>query len=508
MQFPEGPYYAWHIYADFSHQSELPKELEVHANHFKQMHLIGKEITPKTIELLLEQLFQGMLRDLYISPFAPNDLYNDQYHRELHRQLLYDRYTYGCGAAGYNQEKSIAVFARLDEYILNRHTPIKNDERALCHPVVIFESFEEMAEAIQNMILTGSLDGKRERPPVVSDVRRGIDPSLLCWIENELGEVLKSPGGLDKVVSLMGNYYINGYPVFPDWLAPEPGNWTILGELPNLKVLYMPKLALDNYDFLLHCPNLENVGLSLTNLSDAHVLENLPNATNLSLPAVEFDDFSFLLNCHRLEILDLSQTNFRDCSILTKLPELKMVELPAERQLLHLEKLEPLPVQVKTNPSRVRGEGILSYDVIKPCLVEPWSIAPPYKVLYIDIDDEKTWEGRKITQKVVEKLIEKIKNKKIHELMLSLEYWGEDEYMTLSIFRKGVLLSFTDDQKKLCYILYDPTHPVDWTQVEDEGLGDDPGEYATTDLNLAAECVAYFIKTGKLYPGAYWARYY
>ena len=224
----------------------------------------------------------------------------------------------------------------------------------------------------------------------------------------------------------------------------------------------MPKLALDNYDFLLHCPNLENVGLSLTNLSDAHVLENLPNATNLSLPAVEFDDFSFLLNCHRLEILDLSQTNFRDCSILTKLPELKMVELPAERQLLHLEKLEPLPVQVKTNPSRVRGEGILSYDVIKPCLVEPWSIAPPYKVLYIDIDDEKTWEGRKITQKVVEKLIEKIKNKKIHELMLSLEYWGEDEYMTLSIFRKGVLLSFTDDQKKLCYILYDPTHPVDW----------------------------------------------
>ena len=177
--------------------------------------------------------------------------------------------------------------------------------------------------------------------PIFPNVRRGIDPSLLCWIENELGEVPKSPEGLDKVVSLMGNYYINGYPVFPDWLAPEPRNWTILGELPNLKVLYMPKLALDNYDFLLHCPNLENVGLSLTNLSDAHVLENLPNATNLSLPAVEFDDFSFLLNCRRLEILDLSQTNFRDCTILTKLPELKMVELPAERQLLHLEKLDP-----------------------------------------------------------------------------------------------------------------------------------------------------------------------
>ncbi|MDE6362755.1 MAG: hypothetical protein K2L86_00565 [Lachnospiraceae bacterium] len=303
---------------------------------------------------------------------------------------------------------------------------------------------------------------------------------------------------------------MRGYPRFPDWLAPEPGNWSLLGELPNLEVLFMPELRLENYDFLRNCEKLERVGLSRTNLADSHALENLSGVTFLDLPPAEFDDFSFLLKCRSLEIVDLSQTNFRDCAILAQMPELKRVLLPADRQLLHRDLLDPLPVQVKTDPRRMRGEGFPSYDLIKPHPIEPWDTAPPYTVLYIDMDEERTWKGREITRKVVDKLIKKIQTRKLDELNLSLEYWGEDESMTLIMSGEGVCVTFYDEEQRINFCLFDPNHPVDWNrghQVGDQDA-DDFGEYATDNLALAADCAAYFIKTGKLYPGAYWAKYY
>ncbi len=257
------------------------------------------------------------------------------------------------------------------------------------------------------------------------------------------------------------------------------------------------------------------LNLSRTNLSASYALENLSQVTILDLPPADFDDFSFLLKCRSLEIVDLSHTNFRDCAILAQMPELKMVFLPAERQLLHRELLDPLPIQVKTNPRCIRGDGFPSYELVKPQPVESWDKKPPYTVLYIayyDInDEEKTWQGREITQKVVEKLMKKIRKKKLDELYLSLQYWGEEEDMTLCISGEGVCVNFFDKEQKINYSLFDPNHPVDWDrlphQVSDQE-GSDFGEYATDNLELAADCVAYFIKTGKLYPGAYWAKYY
>ncbi len=407
--------------------------------------------------------------------------------------------------AGFNQEKSIALFKKLDQNILNRRPRLTADSKLLSHPPVIFESYGDMANAIGNMILTGTLDGSRQQPPAVSISRQGVDPGLLYWIENVLQKNLETPADLEKVTGLIGTFYVPGYPEFPNWLAPEPGNWSLLGDLPNLQVLFMPKVNIENFDFLLGCSHLERVGLSNTNLSDAHVLENLSNVTYLDLPASDFDDFSFLLKCRSLEILDLSRTNFRDCSILTKMPELKRVLLPAERQLLHMELLAPLPIQVKSDPKRVRGKDVPPFELIAPYPAEPWDMEPPYTVLHVNYGS-KTFEGREITEKVVKRLVKDIQEGCADELYLSLEYWGEDENLILIGFGEdGASLYFEDQEQPIYYTLYDPKIP--WGSKR-ENYEEEKGSPTTRDLNLAAECAAYFIKTGKLYPGAHWAKYY
>lgn len=511
MNIPNAPYYAWYLCVGFACSAKLPPELRAVPNPFGLKEFTGGEITPHIIELLISQVRMGMVEHLYISPFVPAIRYDDPDRIELMHQLHDAGFTHGCGAAGMNQEQSAAVFIQLNERIFNQHIPVKADDRKLIQPPVVFESYNEMAEAVLHMLLTGRLDGTGAQPPAVSASRRGVDPGLLYWIENLYGMVPACMEDLAVVTGLNSEYYVRGYPVFPDWLAPEPGNWSLLGELSNLEVLFMPKVRLENYDFLKKCVKLERAGLSLTNLSDSHALENLSNVTFLDLPSVDFDDFSFLLKCRSLEIVNLSQTNFRDCAILAQMPELKRVLLPAERQLLHRELLAPLPVQVKSDPRCARGEGFPSYELLEPHSVEPWDIAPPYTVLYIDMDDqEKIWRGREITQKVVEKLIKKIHKRKLDELYLSLEYWGEEENMTLTMSGEGVCVACYEEEQQINYCLFDPKHPVDWgsvSQVSDQDA-DDFGEYATDNFELAADCVAYFIKTGRRYPGAYWAKYY
>lgn len=82
--------------------------------------------------------------------------------------------------------------------------------------------------------------------------------------------------------------------------------------------------------------------------------------------------------------------------------------------------------------------------------------------------------------------------------------------MTLTMSGEGVCVACYEEEQQINYCLFDPKHPVDWgsvSQVSDQDA-DDFGEYATDNLELAADCVAYFIKTGRRYPGAYWAKYY
>ena len=501
MPLPNVPYYAWQIHASFENNIKLPPDLKKHTNPYGQLKLLGKDVAPRTVEPLLTLVLQKKVRLLYISPFAPAGE-DESLQRELNNQLLCETYTHGCGVMGFNREKSIACLRRLDASSLNlRRTKAAGDAPLPCPPVV-FDSYQDMAEAAKNIILTGSIDGSRGLPPTASDTRRGVDPGLLYWIENVLRTIPETPEDLAKVTGLVANYYLPAYPVFPDWLAPEPGNWSLLGELPNLKVLFMPKVKPDSLDFLLNCPSLERLGLAQTELSNPDVLKNLPRVTYLDLPPADFDDFSFLLGCRSLEILDLSRTNFRDCSILTWMPELKRVLLPAQRQLLRRELLDPLPIQVKPNPKRVRGKDVPLYELIPPRPTEPLDTRPPYKVLHIE-GGGLSCEGRGITEKVVRDLIKDIqKGEAADELYLSLEYWGEDENMILAMGEDGIELCFEDQEQPVFYALYDPETPCD------SAKNDPYRRPATKNRQLAADCAAYFINTGELYPGAYWAKYY
>ena len=66
----------------------------------------------------------------------------------------------------------------------------------------------------------------------------------------------------------------------------------------------------------------------------------------------------------------------------------------------------------------------------------------------------------------------------------------------------GIELCFEDQEQPVFYALYDPETPCD------SAKNDPYRRPATKNRQLAADCAAYFIKTGELYPGAYWAKYY
>ncbi|MDE7245662.1 MAG: hypothetical protein K2O18_17050 [Oscillospiraceae bacterium] len=502
-----GPYYVYHIIANFQQRVKLPAALEPVLNRGGHLELSGSQITPAVLTALLAAVRQGKLHNLYLSPFYP--MAGGRETADLVNQWPQARYTHGCGVLVCNRDRSAVYLNRLDEFTLNRPVRLQSHTGPLLHPPVIFENHQDMADTVRNFILTGSLDGSRERPPEVSEQRRGVDPNLLFWIENCTGFPVESPEDLKKVTGLTANYYVPGYPEFPGWLAPEPGNWSLLSDLPNLQVLFMPEIRLENWDFLPRCTRLERVGLSNTNLSDPALLENMANVTYLELPRAEFRDYSFLERLSSVEILDLSRTSFRDCALLTRLPQLKRVLLPAERQLVHLELLDALPLQVKTDPRRVCGKEIDSFELIPARPAEPLDLTPPYKVLHIDADGREN-EGPEITEKRVKELIKAVKKGKIEMLYASLEPWGEDEYLEIDIADGWAVLNYSDSEADCDYCIYNPARAGDQSDAPPEigGQSPVPKQHAIEDLSLAADCLGYFIKTGSLYPGAHWAKFY
>lgn len=505
--FLAGPYYAYHILATFQQRIKLPHIIENALDHYNRLNLTGKQLTPSVLDALLDVICHGHLHNIYISPFYPAS--NNLAERQFVNQWGQVCYTHGCGALIFNYDRSSAFLNRLDQYTLNRPVHLKSTDAPLAHEPVIFETNHEMANAVRSMILTGSLDDSHKPLPLPSDACRGVDPTLLFWIENELGFIPESPNDLNKLSCLSVPHYIPRYPVFPDWLAPDPGNWSLLGDLPNLEALFMPEVHLEDWSFLSRCSQLKRVSLTHTNLSCPTILEHMTQVTYLNLPAMEFEDFSFLERLSAVEILDLSWTNFRDCTILTRMPNLKRILLPAERQLLHLDLLDPLPMQVKTDTRKVRGKDVDAFELILPRPTEPLDLTPPYKVLHIIADDD-TCEGLKITEKYVKSLMHSIRNGDIEVVYASLQPWGEDEFLEIDIADSWATLNFSDSDLDYGYCIYNPDHAGDQEDAPPEvgGQSPVPKQHAIQNLSLAADCLGYFIKTGSIYPGAYWAKYY
>ena len=505
--------YAQYICAVPEQRIKLSKTLRPFVGLHDMIELIGDQITPALVDALVQMVKNGTIFNLYLTPFLPTVIpaYNDPSRHRMASQFIHAEYTHGCGAVIFNQEKSIAFYRRLDQYLLNKPVYLRAGDEPPAHPPCIFETPQAAGEALRNLILTGSLEKSAAPIPAPAAGQQKVDPSLLYWIGSSLGHIPQQPEELEQVRGLDVSRYALDYPVFPDWLTPEPGNWSLLGSLPNLESLFMPQLRLEDYSFLLRCPSLTRLGLSNTNLCDGSVLKNLPKLTYLSLPASEFQDFSFLLNSPELEILDLSRTDFRDCALLAQMPCLKLVPLPARRQLLHMEVLESLYLQAKIREDRVRGEGISPFSLMESSAAEEgWQDKrPPYKVLYIN-QDGKAREGAEITSDYVKKLVKKVARGNVGELYLSLNPYGEEDFMEVDVAEGWAALSYEDTETKGWYAVYNSEYAGVEEDAPPLGSGQSPipKMHAIQDLELAAICVEYFIKQGKLYPGAPWAKYY
>ncbi len=506
-------YYVHYLCASFQQGIKLPAKLQPYLNHFDLLTLEGEQLTAQLVGLLLGLVRQGHLHNIYLTPFQPAGELDD-----LNRHRLVDAWHNwfypqgcGCGAALLDRERACAFFKRLDEYILGRPLRRRADWEAPAQPPLVFADNEAMAQALANFIRTGTFDGSRSQPAAPDEKRRGVDPNLLFWIQNMQGKLLHNPADLAEVKFLNLQYYISGvYPEWPDWLAPEPGNWQLLADLPQLESLFLPELKLDDFSFLAQCQNLRQLGLSRTNFAAGQLLAGLKQLQMLELSPQEFGDFSFLAELSELEILDLSRTDFRDCRLLTGLPNLRLVHLPAERQLLHREALFGLPLQVKTYPERSRGADVPEFEIIEPQPVgNTIDIAPPYQVLHIDADGFEC-QAPDIDVRCLQKLLNKVSEGRFECVTASPEYWGEEDFMELDCADGWATLGWEDWDNDCWYTIYNPAEAGNLEDAPPEigGQTPVPKMHAIQDLQLAADCLAWFIKYGGLYPGAYWAKYY
>ena len=85
-------------------------------------------------------------------------------------------------------------------------------------------------------------------------------------------------------------------------------------------------------------------------------------------PPLQVEDFSFLARCKKLKKLDLHATSFTDCALLAELPALKQAYLPARNTLEHVEVLDGLSCEVKTDERELSGGALPDDEYIPPSI--------------------------------------------------------------------------------------------------------------------------------------------
>lgn len=313
---------------------------------------------------------------------------------------------------------------------------------------------------------------------------RGIDMSLLGWIYTTIGRP-DIPYDLKKIKRLENKK--SNWPFDPDmknipsWLEPKEGDYSLIGEMTNLQTL--------------------------------------------SFHEVEVADFSFLTQCKKLRKLDLKKTNFTDCTLLTQLPELSMVFLPPRKKLIHPEVLDDLSAQVKIEEPFYHDEDFSPFVAVSQ--KELASDGPSFSTQYIEVHyrgrlavPPPLWpsvetkyrteivEGEEITPAAVSLLIQEIRIGNVSSLCLSPDADCETLLLTADMEQGWAAIVYADLEQDVYYHSYNPKY----TSVEElappqvGGQSPVPKPFAFDDLNLAAECIAYFIQHGRLSPDAEWAQ--
>ena len=118
-------------------------------------------------------------------------------------------------------------------------------------------------------------------------------------------------------------------------------------------------------------------------------------------------------------------------------------------------------------------------------------------------------EGEPVTPEAVEKLVRSIRENGCRSAWLALDEFGEEEFLSVDIENGWAALSYNAWDEKGEAHQYQPVNPAYSASQEEAPVyigGQTPvlKRNALDNLNLAADCVAFFAKTGKLYSGLQW----
>lgn len=121
-------------------------------------------------------------------------------------------------------------------------------------------------------------------------------------------------------------------------------------------------------------------------------------------------------------------------------------------------------------------------------------------------------DGKEITEDSLDKLLKKISKGKNLGVYLSQDPYLEGNYMSIEIDNGWIVLQYVenDGTKDACF--YSSFNPDYLDSKEEAPMECSDGQsvilmrYTMHDFGLAAKCVEYFVRTGKLYSGMDWLK--
>lgn len=135
--------------------------------------------------------------------------------------------------------------------------------------------------------------------PLFADLR------LIQWIASSLEKFPDSPSELSNIRmldSLASNVCIDSENL-PSWIQEKKGDFSLIGKLPNLQVLLLWNVSLDDFSFLPDCKQLLYINLWNTNFTDCNLLASLPFLRYVYLPEKEkLKDYSLLEDIHEMQL--------------------------------------------------------------------------------------------------------------------------------------------------------------------------------------------------------------
>lgn len=338
-----------------------------------------------------------------------------------------------------------------------------------------------------------------------------IDPHLLTYIYKSLHRYPDNLYDITKIKQLDCDGYIAPYDFYyenvPIIIEICEGAWEIIGEMKNLKRLFIRNIELPDFSFLEKCVRLEKLVLTQTNFSDCMPLRKLINLKNLTLEYIDkLANTEILsdLNCH---IEDEANKLLIPMTVIGA--ELEIDEYWKDTHDIFAEYLDYMYIQ----PS---GENIESDSQDNSVYHTVYTTNEEQPVTEQALD----WLYSCIQQGNLIKLVAMKKKENNLEYGLTAsckEGWisiiieeiiTEDEYEDDEFDFEDE--DFEDFEPQPVFFYYHnlscPDSCEESPAYMEEGMSV-PKALSCNNLYEAAEIILYFIKTGKLYPKAEWYGY-